>query len=190
VTSQATGEKQNVSIARGGATTLSDGTNVEYAEFLPDFSFDSEGKPDTRSPDYNNPVAVLNVTPPNQERLRVFAFGGNIPDNIPVGAPKAGYKWRLSDFEKVPFAHILSIKYDPYNGAFIAWYYGGFGLIAALGFVFFLSHKRIWAFVENGDNGNFSVTLGGNANRNHVGFEQKFAKVVRDLGGDQHAETA
>jgi hypothetical protein len=84
----------------------------------------------------------------------------------------------------------LSIKYDPYNGAFIAWYYGGFGLIAALGFVFFLSHKRIWAFVENGDNGNFSVTLGGNANRNHVGFEQKFAKVVRDLGGDQHAETA
>jgi cytochrome c biogenesis protein len=188
LTSQSTGEKQNVSIPRGGAVTLPDGTNVEYTEFLPDFSFNSEGKPDTRSPDYNNPVAVLNVTPPNADRMRVFAFAGNIADNIPVGAPKAGYKWRLSDFEKVPFAHVLSIKYDPYNGAFIAWYFGGFGLIAALGFVFFLSHKRIWALVENDRSGSVNVTLGGNANRNHVGFEQKFAKVVRDLGGEKPVE--
>jgi len=190
LTSQSSGAKQNVSVPRGGAAILPDGTNVEYTEFLPDFSFNSEGKPDTRSPDYNNPVAVLNVTPPNADRMRVFAFAGNIADNIPVGAPKAGYKWRLSDFEKVPFAHVLSIKYDPYNGAFIAWYFGGFGLIAALGFVFFLSHKRIWALVENGASGTVNVTLGGNANRNHVGFEQKFAKVVRDLGGEQPAEAA
>jgi cytochrome c biogenesis protein len=190
LTSQTTGEAQKVTISRGGASTLADGTNIEYTEFLPDFSFNSEGKPDTRSPDYNNPVAVLNVTPPNAERLRVFAFAGNIADNIPVGAPKAGYKWRLLDFEKVPFAHVLSIKYDPYNGAFIAWYFGGFGLIAALGFVFFLSHKRIWALVEKGENGVVNVTLGGNANRNQVGFEQKFAKVVRDLGGEVGAEKA
>jgi cytochrome c biogenesis protein len=180
LTSQATGERQKLSIPRLGNANLPDGTNVEYTEFLPDFSFNAEGKPDTRSGEYNNPVAVLNVTPPRGERTRVFAFAGNVAENIPVGAPKAGYKWRLAEFEKAPFAHILSIKYDPFNGAFIAWYFGGFGLIAALGFVFFFSHKRIWALIEPGENGT-TVTLGGNTNRNHVGLEQKFTKVLMEL---------
>jgi cytochrome c biogenesis protein len=170
-----------VTIPRTGTADLPDGTAVEYAEFLPDFSFNSDGKPDTRSGEYNNPVAVLNVTPPGGERMRVFAFAGNVADNIPVGAPKAGYKWRLADFEKVPFAHILSIKYDPYNGAFVAWYFGGFGLIAALAFVFFYSHRRIWALVETNSDGSVTATIGGQANRNPAGFEQKFAKIVNDL---------
>ena len=183
LTSQSNGEVQKVSLARNGNTSLSDGTHVEYAEFLPDFSFNAEGRPDTRSGEYNNPVAVLNVTPPSGERIRVFAFSGNVADNIPVGAPKVGYKWRLAEYERSPLAHILSIKYDPFNGAFIAWYFGGFGLIAALGFVFFFSHKRVWALIEPGENGGSFITLGGHANRNHVGFEQKFAKLVNDLGG-------
>jgi len=185
LTSQANGETQQVSIPRLGNSTLPDGTNVEFAEFLPDFVFNSEGKPDTRSGEYNNPVAVLNVTPPNGERTRVFAFAGKLAENIPVGAPKAGFKWRLANYEKSPLAHVLSIKYDPFNAAFIAWYVGGFGLIAALGFVFFFSHKRIWALVEIDQNGFTEVILGGNTNRNHVGFQEKFAKVVADIKKEQ-----
>ena len=185
LTSQSDGQAQQVSIPRLGNSTLPDGTNVEFAEFLPDFVFNSEGKPDTRSGEYNNPVAVLNVTPPNGERTRVFAFAGKLAENIPVGAPKAGYKWRLADYEKSPLAHVLSIKYDPFNAAFIAWYVGGFGLIAALGFVFFFSHKRIWALVETNQNGFTEVILGGNTNRNHVGFQEKFAKVVVDIKKEQ-----
>ena len=185
LTSQYNGETQHVSIPRLGNSTLPDGTNVEFAEFLPDFVFNSEGKPDTRSGEYNNAVAVLNVTPPNGERTRVFAFAGNVAENIPVGAPKAGYRWRLADYEKSPLAHVLSIKYDPFNAAFIAWYFGGFGLIAALGFVFFFSHKRIWALVEPIQNGSTEVTLGGNTNRNHVGFQERFAKIVADIKKEQ-----
>ena len=185
LTSQSNGEAQRVSIPRLGNSTLPDGTNVEFAEFLPDFVFNSEGKPDTRSGEYHNPVAVLNVTPPNGERTRVFAFAGNVAETIPVGAPKFGYKWRLADYEKSPFAHVLSIKYDPYNGAFIAWYFGGFGLIAALGFVFFFSHKRIWALVEPNESGSTAITLGGNTNRNHAGFQEKFEKVVADIKKEQ-----
>ena len=185
LTSQTSGEKQHVKIPRLGNSTLPDGTEVEFAEFLPDFTFNNEGKPDTRSGDYNNPVALLNVTPPNGERTRVFAFAGNVSDKIPVGAPKAGYKWRLADFEKSPAAHVLSIKYDPFNGAFIAWYFGGFGLIAALAFVFFFSHKRVWALVEPGEDNSTEVTLGGNTNRNHAGFEAKFAKVLAEIKKEQ-----
>lgn len=171
-----------IDLMRNGSTKLDNGTLIEYEAFLPDFTFNQEGKPDTKSGEYNNPVAVLQVTPFDGEKTRVFAFAGNVADNIPVGAPKAGYKWKLKEFEKAPLAHVLSIKYDPFNGAFIAWYFGGIGLIGALIFVFFFSHKRVWALIEKGKYANqYHVTLGGHTNRNHFGFEDKFKKVVQDL---------
>ena len=178
---QSGGDAVEVSIPRNGEATIPDGTKVEYEEFLPDFTFNAEGKPDTRSGEYNNPVAILGVTPPQGERVRVFAFGGTMPENAPISAPKAGYKWKLTNYEKSPFAHVLSIKYDPFNGALIAWYFGGFGLIGALGFVFFFSHRRVWALIEEKD-GKTEVVLGGNANRNHLAFEEKFKKIVADVG--------
>ncbi|MDH3530941.1 MAG: cytochrome c biogenesis protein ResB, partial [Acidobacteriota bacterium] len=173
-----------LTIPRTGSQTLKDGTAIKYEEFLPDFTFNAEGQPDTRSGDYNNPVAVLNVTPPNGQPVRVFAFAGNVSDDMPVGAAKAGYKWKLKNFEKSPRAHILSIKYDPYNGAFIAWYFGGIGLIGALVFVFFFSHRRVWASIEKTENG-IAVDLGGDCNRNQQGFEERFEKLVSELTNDQ-----
>jgi cytochrome c biogenesis protein ResB len=117
-----------------------------------------------------------------EERTRVFAFAGNIVENIPVGAPKAGYKWRLSGYEKSPYAHILSIKYDPFKRCFLSrGILAVSGLFAALGFVFFFSHKRVWALVEPRNEGSTQVILGGNANRNHVGFEERFSRIIADL---------
>ncbi len=181
VRSEATGESQRVSIPRLGTATLDDGTFVEYDEFLPDFIFNAEGKPDSKSGEYNNPAAVLSVTPVGKERQRVFAFESGKADNIPVGAPKFGYTWRIVSFEKVPFAHVLSIKYDPYSGAFIAWYFGGFGLMFALSFVFFFSHRRVWARIEEDGAGRTNVTLGGHANRNQDAFETKFSQIASKI---------
>lgn len=170
----------SVNLARNGEVTLPDSTKIEYEAFFPDFTF-VNGQPDTRSPDYNNPAVVLNVTTPSGEKTRVFAFANKVADNIPVGAPKAGYKWHLASFEKSPLAHVLSIKYDPYNAAFIAWYVGGFGLIGALAFVFFISHRRIWALIDNQERNNFEIVLGGNVNRSQLAFEDKFRKIIYAL---------
>ncbi|MGC2237973.1 MAG: cytochrome c biogenesis protein ResB [Pyrinomonadaceae bacterium] len=204
------GEAIKVELARNGATVLPDGTKVEYEAFFPDFTF-VNGQPDTRSAEYNNPAAVLNVTPPNGEKTRVFAFANKIADNIPVGAPKAGYKWRMAEFEKSPLAHVLSIKYDPFNSAFVAWYIGGFGLIGALIFVFFFSHKRVWALIERKDESDegfrfdalrpiealkgksdFEIVLGGDTNRSQQGFEDKFNKLIYNLSDlkDKNSESA
>lgn len=181
VTPQEGGSPVTLDIPRMGSSTLADGTLVEYDQFLPDFAFGADGKPDTRSGEYNNPVAILNVTPAGGQRNRVFAFGPGVAENMPVAAPKLGYKWRLTEYEKSPFAHVLSIKYDPYNGAFIAWYFGGFGLIGALMFVFFFSHRRMWALIRRSDDGHAEIVLGGHANRNHSGFEDKFKNVVNQI---------
>lgn len=179
------GEIVRANIPRNGSTVLADGTQVEYADFSPDFTFGPNGKPDTRSGEYNNPVAILNVSPPGGETIRVFAFAQKLADNIPVGAPKAGYKWRLAEFEKSPLAHILSIKYDPYNASLVAWYFGGFGLVGALMFVFFFSHKRVWAQIEKKEDGKVEVVLAGEANRNKIAFSDKFNKISDDLRQDQ-----
>ena len=175
------GDPISLEIPRLGSTTLADGTKIEYEEFFPDFTFNNDGKPDTRSGAYNNPVALLNVTSPDGKQDRVFAFAAKLADNIPVNAPKAGYRWHMSAFEKAPSAHVLSIKYDPYDGAFVGWYLGGFGLMGALAFVFFFSHKRIWANVS-GDDGQASVIIGAEANRNPAGIEAKFVKILDGLG--------
>jgi cytochrome c biogenesis protein len=181
LTPQNGGSPVNVDIPRNGSTSLPDGTKVDFTDFQPDFTFGSDGKPDTRSGEYNNPVAVLNVTPPGGDKIRVFAFAQKLADNIPVGAPKAGYKWRLAAFEKSPLAHVLSIKYDPYDASLIAWYFGGFGLVGALIFVFFFSHKRVWAQVVKKDDGTVEVVLAGDANRNNIAFGDRFRKIADDL---------
>ncbi|HEX8251402.1 MAG TPA: cytochrome c biogenesis protein ResB [Pyrinomonadaceae bacterium] len=175
------GQPLNINLMRNGSATLPDGTKIDYEAFFPDFTL-ANGQADTRSPDYNNPAVKLNITTPAGEKKNAYAFFNKLPDGIPVGAPVAGYKFRLADFEKVPLAHVLSIKYDPYHGAFIAWYFGGFGLIGALIFVFFLSHKRVWALIQKKDLGeSCEVVLGGNTNRNHQGFEDKFKRIVEKL---------
>lgn len=180
LTPQDGGEKLTLNLARNGSTSLPDGTRVDYDAFFPDFVL-NQGKGDSRSGDYNNPVVKLNLSKPDGEKLVAYAFGMKLPDSAPVGAPIAGYKWHMSSFEKSPFAHVLSIKYDPFNAAFIAWYIGGIGLMGALIFVFFVSHRRVWALIERKNDNEFEITIGGNTNRNHQGFEDKFNKLSADL---------
>jgi cytochrome c biogenesis protein len=95
--------------------------------------------------------------------------------------PVAGYTWRLVDFEKAPQAHVLSVQKDP--GATVV--YIGFGLLAlTLSGVFFFSHERVWALVEEKGDGRCEVVAGGNTNRNHLGFGDRFRKLVASIGGE------
>lgn len=170
----------SVELKRGGTTSLPDGTQIVYSAFVPDFVMQG-GQPSTKSGDYVNPAVVLDVTPPGGQQTRVYAFANKLPDNAPIAAPKAGYRWHLASYEKSPLAHVLSIKYDPFSASFIAWYVGGFGLMGALVFVFFISHKRVWAMIESKGDGNFEVVFAGDTNRNHLAFQDQFKTIVGSL---------
>jgi cytochrome c biogenesis protein len=172
-TPEAGGQPFSVVLPRDGEATLDDGTRIAYEQFWSDFVM---GQAESQTNEYQNPAVKIKVITPDGQTNDAYAFALQVPDNAPIGRPVAGYRIRLADFEKAPSAHVLSIKYDPYEGHFIAWYFGGFGLMFALVFVFFLSHQRIWALVDG-----TNVTLGGNANRNHLAFEEKFKKVVTEL---------
>jgi cytochrome c biogenesis protein len=185
LTSQADGSVQDVNIPRQGSTQLQDGTRIEYLDFFPDFRIIG-GKPGTESDEYNNPAAVLKLTTPAGQQLQAFAFAAELPSGAPVGAPVGGYKLRMVEFEKVPYAHILSVQKDPGKTPF---YLGGAMLILALCAVFFFSHQRVWTLLEErADGKGFEVVLGGNTNRNKLGFEDRFKRLVNEIKGQPVVE--
>jgi len=181
LTPEAGGVPQDVQVTRDGSTELADGTKINYVDFQPDFQMQG-AKVGTQSGEYNNPAAILNVVSLAGERSRAFAFAQELPSGAPVGRAVAGYKFRLVDFEKVPEAHMLSVQRDPGTTIF----YAGSGMLfVALSAVFFFSHQRVWAIIEESDADakTFQVTLGGNTNRNVVALEDKFKKLLQAITG-------
>ena len=156
---------------------LADGTRLKYVEFNPHFIFTREGQADFGSTEYENPAAHIAYVTPDGKQGDLWAFNqsflGEIA-NAPVvranfldGKP---FQAVLTDFEKVALAHSLSVQYDP--GARIV--YVGFTILCLtlLG-VFFFSHQRLWIVVEDG-----RVSLGGDSNRNRLGFEDRARKLI------------
>jgi cytochrome c biogenesis protein len=176
VTPEAGGAAQELTVRRGAEATLPDGTRVEFKDFFPDFTLEG-GRPATQSPDYNNPAAALRVYNAAGQFERAYAF----QEGQAAGAPMAdravnGYRFRLADFERVGDAHILSVQKDP--GASVV-YVGFLLLTLTLCAVFLFAHQRVWARIEPRGAGQFEVTIGGNTNRNKLGFEDRFRKLVK-----------
>ena len=181
VTPQAGGEPQDLTIPRDGTATLADGTRVEFRDFAANFTVGG-AQQDSGEGEYNLPAATLAVTKPGASAVKAIAFTPEMAERAPFAKqPVAGYTWRLVDFEKAPQAHVLAVQYDP--GANTV--YVGFALLGlTLSAVFFFSHDRIWALVEEKEEGRFEIVTGGNTNRNHLGFGDRFKKLVAGIGGE------
>ena len=173
-----TAQPQEVTIPRDGTATLADGTKIKFAEFRGNFRIGRDD-PNEDTSTYPNPAAVLQITPPNSVPQTAYAFGPQLA-NIPVAKkPVAGFTYQLVDFEKVSDQHILSVQRDP--GANVV--YIGFTLLfLTLVGVFFFSHQRVWAAIEETGPNSFEVTLGGNTNRNQNAFSEKFKRFVGEIG--------
>lgn len=180
VTPQAGGATEELNLPRNGKATLSDGTLVEFKDFSANFSVG--GADNSQEGSYDNPAATLVVTPPGGKATRAFAFTPEMAERAPFAKqPVAGYTWRLLDFEKAPKAHILAVQKDP--GSMVV--YVGFALLAlTLAHVFFSSHQRVWALIEEKGTRAYEVVLGGNTNRNQLGFGDRFKKLVAATGGE------
>lgn len=169
---------EDIAIARGGTAALADGTQIRFVDFRGNFSLGKED-PNEDTSDYPNPGAILQVTPANGFSQTAYAFGEKLKDMPVANKPVAGYTYQLVDFEKVGDQHILSVQRDP--GASVV-YVGFIILTLTLVAVFFFSHQRIWATVENISEGKFKVTVGGNTNRNQAAFGEKFKRFIRSFG--------
>ena len=173
----ASGETQEITIPRNSSAVLADGTKINFMEFRGNFRIGEEEKDEDTS-DYKNPAAVLQVTPPDSTSQTAYAFGPQMA-NMPVaGKPVGGYTFQLTDFEKVADQHILSVQRDPGSNVV---YVGFILLFLTLVAVFFFSHQRVWAAIEDGADGANNVVFGGNTNRSLNAFDEKFRRFVNSL---------
>lgn len=60
-------------------------------------------------------------------------------------------------------------------------YTGCLMMLIGLYTAFFLSHRRLWAWVEETEDGGCRVLLAGEANKNRPGFETKFSEILNRL---------
>ena len=177
VTPEAGGAPQNVALKLNDEATLADGTRIRYTEFNPDFQLGQDKQPVVASAGYNNPAAYLEVTRPNGDRREAWAFtesfiktAAEAPVMKSALLNTPGWQFVLTNFEKASQAHMLSVQYDP--GSAVV--YLGFALLClTLVWVFFTSHQRLWVVVEGEQ-----VYLGGEANRNRLGFEDRVRKMA------------
>jgi len=179
VTPTSGGESQEVTIKRDGEATLADGTRLHLSGFHQSFSVDRDGQVQMmreRSMEYENPAAKLAYVTNEGKQGEVWAFNEAYANTV-ANAPfmkkfmdNGAHQFVLTDFEKAPTSSILSVQYDP--GATIV-YTGFTTLCLMLIGVFFFSHQRLWIVVEDGN-----VYLGGDANRNRLGFEDRAKKVA------------
>ncbi|HEX4947065.1 MAG TPA: cytochrome c biogenesis protein ResB [Blastocatellia bacterium] len=176
------GATQDVQVMLNGEANLADGSTVRYIEFVPDFQLTPQGQVDTASGEYNNPAAHIEVVKPDGEKERAWVFTEEFQKQLENNAAlkdrlagKTGFNFLLKDFEKASQAHMLSIQYDP--GA--NWFYLGSAMLCtSLLLVFFFSHQRLWIVCEEG-----KVFIGGDANRNRLGFEDRIKQIAARIKG-------
>jgi cytochrome c biogenesis protein len=175
-------------IPRNGSVDVAGIGRISYVNFFCDFQI-LEGRPQTVSDQYNNPVAQLEVISPDGQKSTAFAFNAGLADqyfkdidsNGGTGSLLLlnGNKVFLTEFEKAGRGHILAVMYDPGRTPV---YIGFLLLVLSLCSVFFFSHQRVWAVVEPADRGS-KVHFGGNTNRNRPAFEGRFNSMVEAVTG-------
>jgi cytochrome c biogenesis protein len=164
---------------------------VRYVDFFPDFGVE-DGKPITRSRDYNEPAAHIRITGADGNIRTMLALRPDTVDQMLATTKESkggdedikrilvnGNKVVLKDFEKVALTHTLTIQYDPGRTPV---YLGFTLLVMALCGVFFFSHQRVWAVIEPDGNGS-KIYFGGNTNRNRPAFEGRFNSLVQSVTG-------
>jgi cytochrome c biogenesis protein len=187
VTPTSGGQSQEITIPRDGEAKLADGTRLRFNWFHANFSVGSDQQVvrPSGSMEYENPAANLAYVAPDGKQGEVWAFNETFANTV-ANAPfmkkfmdNGAYQFVMTEFEKAPTASVLSIQFDP--GARVV--YAGFTILCLMLIaVFFFSHQRLWIVVEDGN-----VYLGGDANRNRLGFEDRAKKVAELIREPQSA---
>jgi cytochrome c biogenesis protein len=185
------GEKREISLALDETAVLDADTAVRFAQFIPDYAV-RDGQVYRRSNQLGSPAARLVVTTKAGKSFDVW-----LPTLDGVGDnDKAPYKFEATDLK---LGHFTGLQVSQEPGQWGVW--AGVVLMGiGLAFVFYIVHVRFWAVpVRDEKTGNYSLWIGGAANRNRDAFEQRFNELVAAIEKElksigkpapsEHAET-
>jgi cytochrome c biogenesis protein len=162
---------QLLRIQSGGSAHLPDGSGICLQEATQDISHFQSG--------LSGPAAQVEVHLTNGEN-RTFIVYSNNPALNRMNLPSTG--GRLIQYvggEELMYTG-LQVAKDP--GVWVVWV-GCLLMVVGIYAAFFMSHRRIWVRVENG-----AVTIGGNASKNHGGFQLFMERLVTKLKDQLYSE--
>jgi len=168
------GRKQEIGLAVNDTASLDADTTVRFAEFFPDYAV-RDGQVYRNSDELRHPAAHLVVTSKKAGK----DFDVWLPPLEEV-ADNSKSPWKFEETElKVGHFTELEVSHEP--GQWAVW--PGVVLMGiGLAFAFYMVHMRFWVVpVRDAKTGKLSLWIGGSANRNRDGFEQRFNDLVASI---------
>jgi cytochrome c biogenesis protein len=144
---------------------LGNGYRVQLLSYFPDFYFDEEGNPATKSKVPNNPAFVFKMITPDRPDGEV-SFTAIRQTIEPLGDNK--YKMAFAGMETRNVS-ALTVRRD-----FTLWILGLGGAIFMIGLIqgMYWNHRRIWIQRINGE-----VLVAAHTNKNWFGLKKELAKI-------------
>lgn len=146
---------------------LGNGYSVQIASYLPDFYFDDEGKPSTRTRVPNNPAFVFKMIAPDRPKGETSFVA--IQQTIePNGNNK--YKMKFAGVETKNLSGLVVRKDST------LWVLALGGTIFMIGLIqgLYWQHRRIWLKAD----GN-KIYVAGHTNKNWYGLKNEFAFILK-----------
>jgi len=142
------------------------GYRVELLSYFPDFTFDEEGNPTTKSKIPNNPAFVFKMFAPDRPKGEV-SFVAIRQTIEPMGENK--YKMEFAGVEMKNVAG-LTVRRDH-----TLWILGLGGAIFMIGLIqgMYWNHRRIWLQRLNGE-----VLLAAHTNKNWYGLKNEIRTII------------
>jgi cytochrome c biogenesis protein len=149
---------------------LGKGYRVELLSYFPDFYFDDDGNPSTKSKIPNNPAFVFKMYAPDKPKGEV-SFVAIRQTIEPFGNNK--YKMAFAGIETRNVS-ALTVRRD-----FTLWILGVGGAIFMIGLIqgMYWNHRRIWLQRVNGE-----VWLAAHTNKNWFGLKNEIKYVIEGTG--------
>lgn len=149
---------------------LGDGYSVEVKSYFPDFEFNEDGEPATKSRVPNNPAFVFEMTAPDKPEGEVSFVA--IQETIePLGDNKYKMAFKAVETKNVSG---LTVRKDS-----TLWFLGIGGIIFMIGVAqgSYWNHRRIW-IRRMGD----KVWVAGHTNKNWHGLKREFEVIFEGTG--------
>lgn len=147
---------------------LGNGYKVQLLSYFPDFYFDENGNPNTRSKVPNNPAFVFKMFAPDRPKGEV-SFTAIRQTIEPFGDNKYKMAFAGADTRHVS---ALTVRRD-----FTLWILGIGGTIFMIGLIqgMYWNHRRVWIQRINED-----VLIAAHTNKNWFGLKKELERIFND----------
>ena len=168
------GGKLEIGLAVNEVASLDSDTTVRFAEFFPDYVV-RDGQVYRQSNELGHPAAHLVVT--SKKAGKDFDVWLPQLDEVADNS-KAPWQFQVTELKVGHFTG-LEVSHEPGQwGVWSGVVLMGIGLTLA----FYLVHMRFWVVpVRDPKAGKLSLWIGGSANRNRDGFEERFNDLVASI---------